>query len=181
LDDGTVVEGDDDMKGATHGWVLNAIESYLTELDPAGAAGMIGPAIQGRLWKIEGKAYIGLWNSVADLQKKFSTTSIIPILKEIAKEFAGITDNTRIYIEPWTEEANNGDGPHYDLDEFKTLLSGKEAQEVDLVKQNLMKQLHILSAQEKSKILKKLGVKPKAGDMPDWQRKMAKGIDERNV
>ena len=178
FDDGSSIKIDDDEgKGPVHQLIQHVIEKKYPDYRIKNYRIKNG-VVDGRLWLINGKAYIGLWRDIKQLQGE-NKHKISSILKTIAQEYAGVQLLDDIFVEPWSSGEHEGDRVKYPFREFRKLLFSGESEETDLVKQKLMKKLHMMDANQKSQFLKQLGAQIKVSDMPDWQKRSLLGIDEK--
>lgn len=158
--------------GDTHGTVVNAIQQLF---DVEVGRQDYDAAVHGRVWNIHGKYYVGLWNSIDQLQA-FGMRDFINMLKKLMKDEFNTTNPKKVIIQPWTDSDET-----LQYMSFYDLEHGGPGKEVDKEKQDWQHKLHLMAPAEKAKILRKMGVQPKVGTVPDWMKKAQAGIDESNL
>lgn len=126
--------------------------------------------IHGRIWDFGNHKYcVSTWNDVDQL-KSFGMDnflkSLLPILKTI--HVHNVND---VYYNPLQEKPNEDE--FYTLDQLKSSTGT-----VDPKAQELQRQIHMMDPQVKAQFLKRAGVQPKVGDIPDFIKKQQLGIDE---
>ena len=140
-------------------------------------------AIHGRLWEIEGKLYVGTWNTMKEITS-FGLSTFKDKLKEMV-ELEMNTGTNDIFINPFPSHTTRNDyvgkikGDNIPFHSFgNETKSPSENDELTKKQRDIDRNLHMMSPDIKKKILQARGVTPKTAATPEWQRKAAMGIDE---
>jgi hypothetical protein len=170
----------------THGPILDSIEDKLGVIINRSDYSM---AIQCRVWEIKGKIYIGSWSSLEQM-KSFGARLLIHEMKNFVKiQLIKSLDNVLVNpLQHYYEDKEDADadydvkkdGVMYTFDELEESLTGK-VKKTDLEKQKSLRMLHLLDPKIKANIMKQMGIQGKVGPVPDFQRRAAKGIDEKTM
>lgn len=131
-------------------------------------------SIQGRTWEINDKIYIAFWNY--DITN-VGIHDIFKLLQEAIFYQTGVRDTSQMFL---CDSDDDVFVPFDDYNSSQYLTTVDVGRGDDNGENTIRRQLHLMDPEQKKQALQAMGVKPKVGDIPDWQKKMAMGIDEIN-
>lgn len=164
----------------THGGIVDTLRKRF-QIDIGRAD--YSRAIHGRLWEIEGKLYVGTWNTMKEIAS-FGLSTFMDKLKEMM-ELEMNTGTNDIFINPFPPHSERtcyvgaiaGDNiPFHSFGKSPESPEGDD--ELTKKQRDIDRNLHMMSPDIKKQILQARGLKPKTTTIPDWQKKAAMGIDE---
>lgn len=166
---------------ATHGIIVNDIRKRW-QIDVGRHD--YDKTIHGRLWEIQGKYYIATWNTIEQI-KAFGLSGFMDKLKELMQNEIGVSNTSKIYINPFPSDINRNveagyvTGDIIPFNDFTKAAAGSSADsEEALRKQKIDRMMHTMDSSIKNKLMQAKGIPTKVGDIPDWKKKAAMGIDE---